>query len=485
LHNFPLLRSRLQVSTSLCRSLHQRQTPSHVPYQPTATAAPNDDSIPPLPPIDGTDFTFPASPGVHSACAALPWLLRVLNVIQLLIRTKALRVFLISIACSSTDDDVSDLAAATSAVCSTTGWTLVCCTINTAAIGDLVSSIRWIAIAHRSATAAYLEPLLSPVHNNPLSASYGSLVISSRNCREESILALRADALCNTSLSPASSVHDQTPTTPPRPLTPVVPSPRPSPAQPCAAPLCSPAMPHAASPCPLVPAAPVAHPPQPPPAPPLAAPHRSPAPFARPLIIARLRCKVPDPPCFVFRPDHPMPELLDEDAAAASLFGHSFGLPFTDSLGILQTRQLSWPELLPAYNSSLASLMPAATPSLSVISDLRRYLPPITCQVICAEFLSAPLQAPFTPTSATSNVARCLTTAAKPLPSPATWTNAYANNPATASLFSHLSADLTWSPTIIAGLHPAFQQFARDDNLCLHHGRLVVRQSLQSGHSLL
>jgi hypothetical protein len=398
----------------------------------------------------------------------LPWLLRVLNVIQLLIRTKALRVFLISIACSSTDDDVSDLAAATSAVCSTTGWTLVCCTINTAAIGDLVSSIRWIAIAHRSATAAYLEPLLSPVHNNPLSASYGSLVISSRNCREESILALRADALCNTSLSPASSVHDQTPTTPP-----------------CAAPLCSPAMPHAASPCPLVPAAPVAHPPQPPPAPPLAAPHRSPAPFARPLIIARLRCKVPDPPCFVFRPDHPMPELLDEDAAAASLFGHSFGLPFTDSLGILQTRQLSWPELLPAYNSSLASLMPAATPSLSVISDLRRYLPPITCQVICAEFLSAPLQAPFTPTSATSNVARCLTTAAKPLPSPATWTNAYANNPATASLFSHLSADLTWSPTIIAGLHPAFQQFARDDNLCLHHGRLVVRQSLQSGHSLL
>jgi hypothetical protein len=129
--------------------------------------------------------------------------------------------------------------------------------------------------------------------------------------------------------------------------------------------------------------------------------------------------------------------------------------------------------------------MPVVTPSLSVISDLRRCLPPITCQVICAEFLSAPLQAPFIPTSAMSNAARCLTTAAKPLPSPATWTNAYANGPATASLFSHLSADLNWSPTIIAGLHPAFQQFARDDNLCLHHGRLVVRQSLQSGHSLL
>ncbi len=90
-----------------------------------------------------------------------------------------------------------------------------------------------------------------------------------------------------------------------------------------------------------------------------------------------------------------------------------------------------------------------------------------------------------TPTSATSHVARCLTTAAKPLPSPVTWTNAYANDPATASLSGHLSADLNWSPTIIAGLHPAFQQFARDDNLCLHRGRLVIRQSLQSGHSLL
>jgi hypothetical protein len=97
----------------------------------------------------------------------------------------------------------------------------------------------------------------------------------------------------------------------------------------------------------------------------------------------------------------------------------------------------------------------------------------------------APLQAPFTPTYATSHVARCLTTAAKPLPSPATLSNAYANNPITASLFSRLSADLKWSPSTIADLHPAFQQFARDDNLCLHHRRLAVRQSLQSGHSLL
>jgi hypothetical protein len=74
-----------------------------------------------------------------------------------------------------------------------------------------------------------------------------------------------------------------------------------------------------------------------------------------------------------------MPELLDEDAAASSLFGHNCGLPFTDSLGVLQTRQLSWPELLPTYNLSLASLMPAIPPSPSVISDLRRCLPPISC----------------------------------------------------------------------------------------------------------
>jgi hypothetical protein len=84
------------------------------------------------------------------------------------------------------------------------GWTLVCCTINTAAIGDLVSSIRWIAIAHRSNTAACLNPLLSQVHNDRLCAGYGPLVIPTRNFREESILALRADAISDTSISSAS-----------------------------------------------------------------------------------------------------------------------------------------------------------------------------------------------------------------------------------------------------------------------------------------
>jgi hypothetical protein len=108
------LRSHLQVSTLLCHLLHQRQTPSHVPYPPMAPADPNLDVTPPLPPIDGANFTFPASPSAHSACAAFPWLLRVLNVIQIFIRTNPLRVFLISIACSRTDDNVSDLAAATS-----------------------------------------------------------------------------------------------------------------------------------------------------------------------------------------------------------------------------------------------------------------------------------------------------------------------------------------------------------------------------------
>lgn len=57
-----------------------------------------------------------------------------------------------------------------------------------------------------------------------------------------------------------------------------------------------------------------------------------------------------DSPCFVFHPGHPVPKLLNDSAAAFSLFGHSFGLPFTNSFGVLQTRQLSWPELLPTYS---------------------------------------------------------------------------------------------------------------------------------------
>jgi hypothetical protein len=211
----------------------------------------------------------------------------------------------------------------------------------------------------------------------------------------------------------------------------------------------------------------------------------SPSDFANPLMLARV-CSPPSaPPCFVFHPDHPMPDLLDDTTAQTSIFGHSFGIPFTDSLGVLQTRQLRWAELLPAHSHSLAALWPVPLPTASLIADLRRCLPPAFCTTFCTDSISVFLQHSVDPTVATSHVARCLTVGASPLPSPSAWTSAHAADPATATLFSHLSSNAAWSATIISGLHPAFQQFARDDNLCIHHGRLVVRQSLQSGTSLL
>jgi hypothetical protein len=180
-----------------------------------------------------------------------------------------------------------------------------------------------------------------------------------------------------------------------------------------------------------------------------------------------------------------MPEHLDDASAQTSLFGHSFGIPFTDSLGVLQTHQLSWPELLPAYSQHLALLRPCPSPTAPLIADMRCCLPPASCTALCSDCLSPILQHSTAPSAATSHVARCLTTAANPLPSPAAWTTAYASDPDTATLFSHLSSGLDWSPSIISSLHPAFRQFARDDTLCIHHGRLVVCQSLQSGTSLL
>ena len=180
-----------------------------------------------------------------------------------------------------------------------------------------------------------------------------------------------------------------------------------------------------------------------------------------------------------------MPELLDAPASTTSLFGHSFGIPFTDSLGVLQTRQLSWTEVIPAYSPTLAALRPSPLPTEPLIAELRRCLPPAYCTHLCTETLSELLQHSAAPTAATSHVARCLTTAANPLPSASAWTSAYAVDPVTDTLFRHLSSGLAWSPALISKLHPAFQQFARDDNLCIHHGRLVVRQSLQSGTSLL
>jgi hypothetical protein len=116
---------------------------------------------------------------------------------------------------------------------------------------------------------------------------------------------------------------------------------------------------------------------------------------------------------------------------------------------------------------------------------MRRCLPPAFCTALCSDYLSPILQHSTAPSAATSHVARCLTTAANPLPLPAAKTSACASDPDTTALFSHLSSGLDWSPSVISSLHPAFRQFARDNTLYIHHGRLVVRQSLQSGTSLL
>jgi hypothetical protein len=75
-----------------------------------------------------------------------------------------------------------------------------------------------------------------------------------------------------------------------------------------------------------------------------------------------------------------MSELLDDIAAASSLFGNSFGLPFTNSLGNLQTRQMSWPEMMPAYRPLLAQLSPAVLPTAALIADLRRFVMSPCCR---------------------------------------------------------------------------------------------------------
>ena len=181
--------------------------------------------------------------------------------------------------------------------------------------------------------------------------------------------------------------------------------------------------------------------------------------FATPLVIARICSPPTAPPCFVFHPDHPMPELVHDSAATTSLFGHSFGIPFTDSLGVLQTRQLSWAELLPAYSPALAALRPLPTATAPLIADLRRCLPPAYCTTLCTESLSVLLRHSTTPTAATSHVARCLTTTANPLPSTSAWNSAYASDSVTATLFRHLSSKLAWTPTMISELHPSFQQY--------------------------
>jgi hypothetical protein len=207
--------------------------------------------------------------------------------------------------------------------------------------------------------------------------------------------------------------------------------------------------------------------------------------FALPLAIARVQLASPAPPCFVYHPDHPMPELLDDAAAATSLFGHSFGIPFTDSLGVLQTRQLRWVEILPAYCPTLAALSPPVQPTFSLLADLRRSLAPLTCTALCSESLAGLLQYPTASPSTAIDVARCFTTAAHPLPAPSVWASAYAADSATQIILTHLASGAPWNPSAITALPTAFQQFARDDRMCIHHGRLVVRQSLQSGNSLL
>ena len=233
------LRSRLHTSTNLCRSMHQHASlPTPLPDH-AATPSPNDFI---LPTIHGVDFTLPASSFAHSSATALPWLLRTLAAIQLLTRTNPLRAFVIIIPCSGSTDDTSALTAAVHSHCSPTDWLPCCSVVNTASAGDLVSSIRWLAVAHRSAAPSLPSPFEFPtLPSDPLRSGYGPLVLATRNNCDKALLALRADALrvppAGEQLNPLPSNHQ-----PPASCRPPSCSPAHPPAS-CRPPSCSPAHP--------------------------------------------------------------------------------------------------------------------------------------------------------------------------------------------------------------------------------------------------
>jgi len=194
------LRARLHASSILCRSMHQRTILPLPAAIATQLASP---PIPILPPVHGVDFTLPGSTAEHSPTAALPWLLSTLDALGLLTQTNPLRAFVITIPCSAATDDISALSHAVHSHCSNTNWISQCNVVNTAAAGDLVCSIRWLAIGHRSAAPPAPSPFFFPQPADSLRAAYGPLVQAARNNRDEALLALRADTL-QPSAPPAS-----------------------------------------------------------------------------------------------------------------------------------------------------------------------------------------------------------------------------------------------------------------------------------------
>jgi hypothetical protein len=240
------LRSCLQASIALCGSMHQ----------PSVLSAPAAGPVPVpsschfiLPPVHGIDFTFPASGLAHSSNAALPWLLRVLDATQLVTSTNPLRVFVISVPCPGLTADVAALDAAVHNSCSSSDWLPhQCSIINTAAAGDLVSSIRWLAVAHRSA-APPVPSFSFSAPANPLCAAYGSLVIADHNNRDQALSALRADTLRLVPAPPFVTPNAASPKPNATSLTQQIAAPPGrSPTQPIAAPpSCSPTQPIAAS----------------------------------------------------------------------------------------------------------------------------------------------------------------------------------------------------------------------------------------------
>jgi hypothetical protein len=203
----PVLPSFVPSSSPACKSAPQYVT-LNAPMQdanqdflicPVASATTATEAVKPLLPIKRIDFTFPALSGTHPSRNNLSWLLHILNNTQLM--------FLISIPCSSEDFYISALDSAASPFCSTLGWIFICCTINTAVIGDLASLIFWLFIAHCSTNAPSLNPSLAPVHADPLCAGYGTLVISACNHRDESLLALHADSFCDPSVQSTMLPH--------------------------------------------------------------------------------------------------------------------------------------------------------------------------------------------------------------------------------------------------------------------------------------
>jgi hypothetical protein len=166
-------------------------------------------------------------------------------------------------------------------------------------------------------------------------------------------------------------------------------------------------------------------------------------------------------------------------------FGHSFGVPYTDSFGTNHARRVTIKESFASYSFPPPVLrhLDAATPLPVLCHQLQTLYPFILAAALASQNfadLLFPLFDRRPPDS--SSLSHCLAYSARPIPSISDWKAAYDGYPDTLAIIKHLSSSPheEWDSKDLNSVHSSYRELLHSGAISILNGRLTLGQTIST-----